>query len=42
MSSGESYRTLGDVGEFELIGRMTWGDPSRPTLPSGPVTTARW
>jgi thiamine-monophosphate kinase len=36
MSSGESERTLGDVGEFELIEGMTRGRPESPDVALGP------
>ena len=36
MSSGESDRTLGDTGEFELIDRMTRGRPESSDVVLGP------
>src|ERR1700744_4203128 len=36
MSSSESDRTLGDIGEFELIDRMTRGRPESPHVALGP------
>ena len=36
MSSGESDRTLGDIGEFELIDRMTRGRPESSDVALGP------
>ena len=36
MSSGESDRTLGDIGEFEQIDRMTRGRPESPDVALGP------
>jgi thiamine-monophosphate kinase len=36
VSSGESDRTLGDIGEFELIDRMTRGRPASSDVALGP------